>query len=73
MADIHERNNNPNGRQNGPIDCTIYIHTHLNIKKRGREQKRRKKLCLFYLDADGSATVVSIFIKLVLCFHISFI
>lgn len=22
MVDKHERSNNPNGRQNGPIDCT---------------------------------------------------
>lgn len=35
---------------------------------RKRAKKNTTKNCLFYLDADGSATVVSIFIKLVLYF-----
>lgn len=45
----------------------------LNERTEQREKKELCVCCLFYLDADGSATVVSIFIKLVLYFLISFI
>lgn len=43
--------------------------TNRTCTKRAKQQRIKKKNgenCLFYLDADGSATVVSIFIKLVL-------